>query len=244
MRFLDMLPRLPTTVTASAPGVGNADVLLASVDRGKLIAYAPQKLMDEGLELLVELRDAEGAGRDVRLRVERAFYQVDGQTMLYLRVLRLDYRAGQREQPRIEIEGDAYCTVVSSSRLQAGQEVHVWLADISATGIAFLTELEPAVDDRMVITIDLNGRPVSMEARVRRVDTAPLARNRVAADTAFQHDWDRAAIARLTAAGAPVVIDSGVRQPELRAARSQSRAELHQLQARMALRRYQQIKPD
>ncbi len=95
-----------------------------------------------------------------------------------------------------------------------------------------------------MLTVSIGERPVTMEARVRRVDAAPLARNRVAADLAFVHEWDQAAVGRLRRVeAAPIVVDDPKRQPELAEARAQSRAEQHQLQARLAIRRYQQTRP-
>jgi hypothetical protein len=142
------------------------------------------------------------------------------------------------------MDGDAYASVLWSSRLPAGNEVHIWLADISETGIAFLTELACEPGDELMLTISLGDRPVTMEARVRRVDTAPLARNRVAADLAFIHEWDRNAIAKLAASDCPIALSDLERQPEVGRARAQSRAEQHQLQARLAIRRYHALRPE
>jgi hypothetical protein len=242
-RFLEMLPPLPTEVTTFNATIGSATLLLASVDRGVLIGYGPQSLMEDGLDLVVELRDQHGAGRDVLLEVTKSFYQVDGQTMLYLKVVGSQSRAGQREVLRAAMDGDAYATVVWSSRLPVGDEVHVWLADISSSSIAFLTELACSAGDELLLTVTIGERPVTMQARVRRVDVAPLARYRVAADLAFVHEWDQAAVGRLVESGCPIVVDDPKRQPELAEARAQSRAEQHQLQARLAIRRYQQTRP-
>ena len=119
-RFLEMLPPLPTTVTRSTPRWARPTLLLATVDRGKLIGYGPQSLMEDGLDLVVELRDEHGAGRDVLLQVTKSFYQVDGQTMLYLNVVGFENRAGKREVSRTPLDGDAYATVLWSSRLPVG----------------------------------------------------------------------------------------------------------------------------
>ncbi len=242
-RFLEMVPPLPTTVTAFNASVGSADLLLASVDRGKLIGYGPQSLMEDGLDLVVELRDGNGAGRDVLLQVTKSFYQVDGQTMLYLNVVGFQSRAGKREVSRVQMDGDAYATVLWSSRLPIGDEVHVWLADISESTIAFLTELACSAGDELMITISVGERPVTLEARVRRVDPAPLARYRVAADLSFLHEWDRNAVGRLSAEDHPIAEVDPQRQPDVAHARAQSRAEQHQLQARLAIRRFKQTRP-
>lgn len=242
-RFLEMLPPLPTPVTAFNASVGTATVLLATVDRGRLIGYGPQTLMEDGLDLVVEIRDEHGAGRDVLMQVSKSFYQVDGQTMLYLQVVGFENRAGKREVARTPLEGDAYASVLWSARLPVGDQVHVWLADISENAIAFLTELACQPGDELMITISVGDRPVTMEARVRRVDPAPLARNRVAADLRFLHEWDKAAVGRLAGDDCAIADPDPQRQPDVGHARAQSRAEQHQLQARLAIRRYKQTRP-
>ena len=152
------------------------------------------------------------------MEVTKSFYQVDGQTMLYLNVVGFENRAGKREVARTPLEGDAYASVLWSARLPVGDQVHVWLADISETAIAFLTELACQAGDELMITISVGERPVTMEARVRRVDPAPLARNRVAADLEFLHDWDKTAVGRLAGDGCAIADTD----PQ-RAARRQSR---------------------
>ncbi len=242
-QFLEELPPLPTTVKVFNAAIGSVDLLLASLDRNTLIGYGPQSLMEDGLDLVVELRDGNGSGQDVLLEVTRSFYQVDGQTMLYLNVIGSQSRAGQREVARAPLDGAAFASVVWSARLPVGDEVHVRLADVSPTTIAFLSELVPVPGDELLLTISIGDRPVTVEARVRRVDPAPLARYRVAADIKFLHDWDRAAVERLAETGHPMIENDAERRPELHEARAQSRAEQHQLQARLAIRRYAQQPP-
>ncbi len=232
--LLSSVPTLPTRVTMLSGETGEVDVLLADVDRGKLIGYGPQSLMQDGIELVLPVRDSSGGGHDFTLRVDRAYYQVNQQTMLNLSVAGMELRAGHREAPRYRLDDSGVVCVIESDALDP-QTFQVWMADLSETGAAFLTELNCSVNDTILLTISLGERPVTLEARVRRVDAAPL-RNRVAAEITSIRDWDRAAITRLADEhGTP---DEPDRQPEIAAARAQYRAEQHQLQVRMALRRY------
>ena len=248
--LLRSVPSLPTEVGVTSAETGDVCLLLADVDRGTLVAYGPQSLMLNGLELTLPVRDSNGGGRDFTLRVERSFYQVDEQTMLNLKVTQATIRAGVRELPRIQVDETADAWVLESAIMKP-QGFTVRTADMSETGFAFLTEQECAINDLIMYTISFGDRPITMQGRVRRVDAAPL-RNRVACEIVEIREWDRAAIARVVQAddpeGAPAELDGPEsfeddRRPEVAEARAQFRREQHQLQVRMALRRYQ-AKPD
>ena len=66
-RFLEMLPPLPTTVTRSTPRSARRRSCSQASTAESLSDTAPV-LMEDGLDLVVELRDQHGAGRDVLLR--------------------------------------------------------------------------------------------------------------------------------------------------------------------------------
>jgi hypothetical protein len=235
--LLGLVPTLPTEVTVSAPEAGDVRVLLADVDRGHLIAYGPQALMQDGLMLTLPLRDSSGGGHDVVLRVERAYYQVGDQTMLHLVPETIEVRPGHRESPRYVLDESADAYVLEAAKLTRSSFA-VRLADLSETGFAFLTELELSVNDLIMLTVSLGERPVTVQGRVRRVDAAPL-RNRIACETTRIHEWDRLSISRLARIQEELLERPGAdRRPDVARARAQSRREQHQLQVRMALRRF------
>jgi hypothetical protein len=237
--LLGTVPTLPTEVTMSTSITGDVRVLLADVDRGLLVAYGPQSLMEDGLELTLPVRDSSGGGRDFTLRVERSFYQADEQTMLNLRVTEAVIRAGHREIPRLQFDEAAEAWVLESTLVDP-QGLAVRTADLSETGFAFLTEIVCGVGDLIMFTVTIGERPITMQGRVRRVDAAPL-RNRVACEITDIRDWDRVAIARVTRPDDdPQSSFDDDRHPEMAAARAQFRREQHQLQVRMAMRRYEQ----
>jgi hypothetical protein len=235
--LLGLVPTLPTEVTVTCAEAGDAKVLLADVDRGHLIGYGPQSLMQDGLALTLPLRDSSGGGSDIVLRVQRAYYQVGDQTMLHLVPESVEHRAGHRESPRYVLDESAEAFALQS-KTAGPQSFHIRVADLSASGFAFLTELELAVNDVIMLTVSLGERPVTLEGRVRRVDAAPL-RNRIACDITSIREWDRASIVRLAAIQEEVLSRPDAdRHPEMAQARAQSRREQHQLQVRMALRRF------
>jgi hypothetical protein len=234
--LLRTVPSLPTEVDVTSREVGNARLLLATVDAGKLVAYGPQSLMQDGLTLALRVRDSSGGGSDFSLRVARAYYQVGDQCMLHLSVESVEERPGHREAPRYVLDESAEAFVLKSHKLPQ-QSVGVRLADLSETGFAFLTELECAMDDVIMLTFSIGERPITVQGRVRRVDAAPL-RNRIACEVSGVQEWDRESIGRLARMQEEMLSRPDAdRRPELSEARSQSRREQHQLQVRMALRR-------
>jgi PilZ domain-containing protein len=236
-RLLGLVPTLPTEVTVSCPELGDARILLADVDRGHLIAYGPQALMQDGLLLTLPLRDSSGGGHDVVLRVASSFYQVGDQTMLHLIPETIEMRPGHRENPRYVVDEAADAYVLEAAKLTP-RSFQVRVADLSETGFAFLTELELSVNDAVMLTVSIGERPVTVQGRVRRVDAAPL-RNRIACETTRVQEWDRRAIGRLARIQEELLERPDAdRRPDVAEARAQSRREQHQLQVRMALRRF------
>jgi hypothetical protein len=237
--LLGTVPTLPTEVTVNAAGTDDVRILLADVDRGMLVAYGPQSVMSNGLELTLPIRDSSGGGRDFTLRVERSFYQADDQTMLNLRVTEAVIRAGHREIPRLQLDEAAEAWIMESTLVDS-QSLAVRTADLSETGFAFLTEIVCGLGDLIMLTVTIGDRPLTMRGRVRRVDAAPL-RNRVACEITEIRDWDRVAIGRVTRPDdEPESSFDDDRHPEVAQARAQFRREQHQLQVRMAMRRYEE----
>lgn len=235
-QLLGLIPTLPTEVDVTCPEVGTARLLMAAVDAGKLVAYGPQSLMQDGLVLALRVRDSSGGGSDFTLLVERAFYQVGDQCMLHLVVEGVELRPGHREQPRFMLDEMAEAFVLQSSRLPQ-QSIQVRVADLSESGFSFLTELECTVGDVIMLTVSLGERPLTLQGRVRRADAAPL-RNRVACEMSAVQDSDREAIGRLARIQEEMLArPEADRHPEMSEARHQNRREQHQLQVRMALRR-------
>src|SRR5690349_7160821 len=85
-QFLGMLPPFPTSIGVFSAGGGVAEVVLADIDKGLLVGYAPQTLMQPDLAIVCPLRDSGGGGFDVTLRVDRAYFQSGDQTLIHLAV--------------------------------------------------------------------------------------------------------------------------------------------------------------
>src|SRR4051794_32870979 len=136
--FLAMLPAFPTTIGVFSAEGGVAEVVLADLDQGLLVGYAPQSLMQKDLIIVCPLRDAGGGGFDISLKVEKAYFQSGDQTLLPLSVVSTEPQPGPRRSKRARRTDQADVVVLYSNDLEAGTRMVARLADISEDGVAFV----------------------------------------------------------------------------------------------------------
>ncbi len=233
--FLSLLPPLPTPIGVFSAG-GVAEIVLADLDRGLLIGYAPQMLMQPQLVVVCPLRDLSGGGYDVSLRIEKAYFQSSNQTLLHLRVIDVVHQPGHRRSKRAQRSDEAEAVVLRSNALPDGEHFRVRTADISEGGVAFVTELQLAVGDRVMLSIYIGARPITLESLVMRVEPMSFGRYRIGCEVDAIAEHDRVTVAQIADAYADG--DADERDPELTAARVQGRSEQHALKSRLAVRRY------
>jgi PilZ domain len=233
--FLSLVPPLPTPIGVFSAG-GVAEVVLADLDRGLLIGYAPQMLMQPGLIIVCPLRDSSGGGYDVSLRIEKAYFQSSNQTLIHLRVVGIVHQSGHRRTKRAQRADDAEAVVLRSKAMPDGERFRVRTADISEGGVAFITELQLVVGDRIMLSVYIGARPITLEALVMRVEPISFGRYRVGCEVDAIAEHDRMTVAQI--ADASDEGDERERDPDLTAARIQGRAEQHALKSRLAVRRY------
>jgi hypothetical protein len=234
--FLSLLPPLPTPIGVFSAG-GVAEVVLADLDHGLLIGYAPQMLMQPQLVVVCPLRDPTGGGYDVSLRIEKAYFQSSNQTLLHMRVLDVVHQPGHRRTKRAQRTDEADAVVLRSRALPDGEHFRVRTADLSEGGVAFVTELHLAIGDRLMLSIHIGARPITMEALVMRVEPMSFGRYRIGCEIDAIAEHDRRTVAQIADASEGSS-DADERDPELVAARVQGRAEQHALKSRLAVRRY------
>jgi hypothetical protein len=233
--FLAMLPAFPTTIGVFSAEGGVAEVVLADLDHGLLVGYAPQILMQQDLVIVCPLRDAGGGGYDISLKVDKAYFQSGDQTLLHMSVISIEHQPGHRRSKRARRTDQAEAVVLYSTELDAGQRMSARLADISEDGVAFVSELPLAVGDRIMLSIFVGARPITLEAQVVRDETVAFGRHRIGCEVNAIADHDREAVSAIAESGEEGDVDE--RRPDLVAARAQNRAELHALKSRLTIRR-------
>jgi hypothetical protein len=235
-QFLTMLPPFPTSIGVFSAEGGIAEIVLADLDKGLLVGYAPQTLMQQNLTVICPLRDGGGGGYDVTLRVERAYFQASDQTLIHLAVAAIIYQPGHRRAPRSQRSEQADATALYSTVLDQGHRFVVRMADVSADGVAFVTELLPAVGDRIMLSVLIGARPITLEAQVVRTEPVSFGRYRIGCEISAIADHDREAVTAIAAADDEG--DESERRPDLAAARARGRSEQHALKSRLTVRRY------
>ena len=230
-RFLRMLAPLPTEIEVVAGSGDPARVLLADVEGGRIVAYGPQLFMRVGLTMTASLRDSGGGGYDVVLSVAECYFQAGDQTLMHLEVRSIDERPGERDAPRARVSDSASLTVIRSTRMHPGHQFQVRLADLSADGVAFLTELSLATGDIVRVEAGVDGRPFSAQARVVRLDPASFGRSRVGCELIELSPQAREAIGR--AAERFDEGSAGERRPQDGGGEVRQLAELRGLQTRL-----------
>jgi PilZ domain len=237
--FLSMLPGFPTTIGVFSAEGGVAEVVLADLDQGLLVGYAPQTLMQKELIIVCPLRDSGGGGFDVSLKVEKAYFQSGDQTLLHLSVVSIEHQPGHRRSKRARRTDRADVVVLYSGGLDAGTRMVGRLADISEDGVAFVSELPLSVGDRVMLSIHVGARPITLEAQVVRDEAVAFGRHRIGCEVNAIAEHDREAVSAIAENGDEGDVEE--RRPDLVAARAQNRVELHALKERLTIRRrYQQ----
>ena len=232
-QFVSMLPSLPITLPVFAPAGGVAEITIVADEGTHVALYAPDTLGGIGTEIEAQLRDDEGNGYDVKLRVKNAFFQGGDRTLVHVAVDEIVRRSGVREAPRAKLSGVARARVVFSNALPTGHEFQVRLADASSSGVAFITDMVPEVGDKLAVEVPLRSGAITLDALVAHVDPAPFGRNRIGCEVRVENERDREALAEIASSMDGDGGSEESRRPELGDALNQSRNPVSALQQRL-----------
>ncbi len=209
-RFLAMLGDLPAAVSVFAPEGGVVSLTVTGVDaEGRITGYGPKAFMQEGYEVLIELRDQRGAGYDIVTVVEEAFFEGGERGELHMSVTSITRRNGERESPRVAVSELCEATVLYSTALPTNSTMQARIADLSAGGLSLTLERLPAVGDTLRLRGMISGRLMILRVRVARVDAAAFGRYRVGCEITQITPTDRAHLAELSRGCPPAARSSG-----------------------------------
>lgn len=232
-QFVGMLPSLPTTLPVFAPTGGVVEITIVADEGTHVALYAPDSFGAIGTKIEAQLRDDEGNGYDVKLQVKNAFFQGGDRTLVHVAVDDIVRRSGVRETPRAKLTGVAHARVVFSNDLPAGHDFQVRLADASASGVAFITDMVPAIGDKLAVEVPLSTGTIVLDALVAHVDPAPFGRNRIGCEVQVESERDRAALAEVALSVDDDTDSEQSRRPELGGAMTQGRNPVSALQQRL-----------
>ena len=230
---LGVLPPLPGPVidVLSEDG-GSFSVTLSTHEGGLLHGFAPRTSVRNDLHLLARIFDQVRGRYEVELQVVEAFYHTGEEALVHLAVNAVRHRKARRAAPRAAAAEPGTARVKYCRSMPRDAELEVRLADLSATGLAFLSQHELAAGDLFQLEFRLQGKPISLETRIVRCDPAPYGRYRCGCEITAISDHDRQVISSLAAARREDG-SADQRNPETVELRARVRAESSGLSSRL-----------
>ena len=197
---LSILARLPTDSVEAFSSDGGVVPLRILPESGRqyVVAEVPRLRVRDGLDLLLRTNDPEGGGHDISMTVADLRQQADLLSRVHLRVLDVQRRHGVRVTPRARLEETATVHVLGARAIAQDEELEVRLADLSASGVAFISDLTFHVGDRVAMLARISGRGLRLQARVLQTSALDEEQQRVGCEILQISDGDRRRIAELT----------------------------------------------
>jgi hypothetical protein len=175
---LGVFPPLPAIVEVLSEDGGGFALRIADRDADLLQAYGPRTQLRKDLRLLARITDAHRGRYEVEFEVDEVFYHSSADALVHLRVTGVHHRKMRRAAPRVAVSERAHARVLFCRTLPRDTRLDLRLADISATGVAFIgmSALDPG--DLLLVSTRIGGMAIHFEARVVRSDPAPYGRFR------------------------------------------------------------------
>jgi hypothetical protein len=194
---VSVLSQLPTELDVMSEDGGSITLEITGHDADTIQAMAPLHRVRVGLRLRLRERDEHGAGHDIDLRVTELFYESEHAATVFLTVDRLRRRSGRRTSPRARMSDLALVSVLYSRKLGTDAEFDVHLNDLSADGLAFVTDQPLAPGDLLSVMPTIERRLVRLRVRVLHIASAHYGRRRVGCEVTSVAGSERARLAVL-----------------------------------------------
>jgi len=196
---VSILSQQPSNKVEAFSGDGGVVALeLQSQDGVHITAEAPRLRVRPQLELLIRTSEAAGGGHDITLTVTDMQRHSEWTAGVQLRVLDVQRRRSERIAPRAALAELALLHVLGARGIAQGEEFDVRLADLSPSGLAFVTDRTFHTGDSIAIMASIGGGVLRMQARVLQTSLSHYGRQRVGCDILQITDDDRRRISALT----------------------------------------------
>ena len=195
---VSILSQLPTPkVEAFSAGGGVVMLELQSQDGPDILADAPRLQVRPQLGLLVRTNEISGGGYDISLTVADTQHQTESTIGVRLRVLDVLRRESERTTPRAAVEELALMHVLGARKIAEGEEFDVRLADLSPSGVAFVTDRSFHTGDFFAMMVTIRGQLLRLQARALQTSPSHYGRQRVGCEILQISDEDRRRISVL-----------------------------------------------
>ena len=195
---VSILSQLPTPKVEALSAAGGVVMLdLQSQDGAYILADAPRQQVRPHLDLLVRTNEISGGGYDISLTVEDTLHQTEWVIGVRLRVLDVLRRESERTTPRAAVEELALMHVLGARKIAEGEEFDVRLADLSPSGVAFVTDRSFHTGDFFAMMVTIRGQLLRLQARALQTSPSHYGRQRVGCEILHISDDDRRRISAL-----------------------------------------------
>src|SRR5437763_6500704 len=196
---VSILSQLPSHKVDAFSGDGGVVALeLQSQDGIHILADAPRLRVRPQLELLVRTNDAGGGGHDIALTVTDIVRKSEWTAEVRLGVIDVLRRETVRTTTRAELADLALVRILGARGIAADDEFDVRLAELSPSGVAFVTDRTFHVGDSFAMMATIAGRVLRLQARVLQTSLSHYGRRRVGCEILQITDDDRRRITALT----------------------------------------------
>ena len=195
---LSLLPPMPSSVDVIAEEGGSFALTLAAVEGNLVYGYGNRALVRPELELEARLRDDLGEGWNIRFAILRTYFQSGDDLLLHLNVAGVEPHTSDRRVARGHVAELAVARVLYAQNHTRDERFDVRLADVSPTGVAFVTARTLVTGDLLELDTALDGQPLRFEARVVHMTPAIYGRNRVGCEITTILEADRHKLLKVT----------------------------------------------
>jgi len=186
------------TVEAFSAEGGVVTLDLRTQEGELIVAEAPRLRVRPQQQLLVRTHEPQGGGYDIALKVTDAHQMTEWTALVHLLVMEVVRRDDHRVSARADVQELALVHVLGARGIAEGEELDVRLADLSASGVAFVTDRTFHIGDRFAMMVTIDGRVLRLQARVLQTSLSFYGRQRVGCEILTITDADRRRIDALT----------------------------------------------
>jgi hypothetical protein len=195
-----ILPEPPATLEMLAEAGGAIRIELLSRNGLEYRARAPKLRLQPRSMLRARVDAIDGGGNDVDMLVSGIEPEGKWTVIARLQVTGIHERSAHRSTARVRVCERAPLYAMSCRAIRAGEQFEVEVADLSTTGVAFVSDRAFHTGDLVALMPTVDGQPI----RVRVLHTAYVddALARVGCEIVAVTDVNRRRIARLADAAA------------------------------------------
>jgi PilZ domain-containing protein len=192
-----VLPEPPAKLELLAAAGGSMKIELLSRNGLEYRARAPKLRLQPRSTLRARVDAIDGGGHDVEMLVAGIEPESKWTVIARLQVTAIHERSAQRTTARVRVGERAPLYAMACRAIRAGEQFDVEVADLSTTGVAFVSDRAFHPGDLVALMPSVDGQPVRLRVRVLRADPLDDALARVGCEIDAVTDANRERIGRL-----------------------------------------------